>query len=434
MRDKFCDEDFLDVIQFIQNNIKFTDDWKQNICEVEKIKFYFEKKGIQPREGYIRRILQECVFLKNILNQIIYKCPNIVMNFNEYSNDSVFHSFLDIYCMMYFDEVCDVINVDISEEDVDSEYYTDVFKNYIMKINQPLLSSDEEKILLFKMKNGDEEAKKILIERNLRLVVFIAKRHFLFIGEKMSLIDLIQEGNIGLMKALSMYDLSYGVKFSSYAFYWISSSISRAIEKYSRLVRIPVNVIYKITKYRKECQRLENELFREPTIDEIASNLGISIEEAGALYHLLYDTISLSFESEDDMDDVGIALENKLSDASVNVEESAISSVVHDEVLQLFKECELTSREIDILLLRYGFYDDVIYTYEEISKKYSVSKQAIQAAEVKALNKIRCNKKVDDFAIYMRNSKKCLTRVRSHREKLRKLKNKRFYYWDMDSE
>lgn len=271
---------------------------------------------------------------------------------------------------------------------------------YFQQIDLPLLSEEEEKRLSYRCLNGDSEARNMLIERNLRLVVSIAKK---YIGSGLSFMDLIQEGNIGLMKAASKYDASKGYRFSSYAVWDINSSIQYAIFNQNRIIKIPVYVQKKINKLNKEYVKLQTILKRVPTKEEVIDYLNITSSEYNDYMFLNKDVISMQEVIDHDSDET---LENFLSLNIVDISEIAISNVVRDEYIKLFRQAKLSNREIDFLLMRYGFYDGNVYTLEEIGDKYNISRQAVYQFLKEVLNKLREFGEIKKYRFFSNSSKK----------------------------
>ena len=416
---------YINCKSFIQSNIHSYDDLKKNVKEIEKLFLYFEQIGYNPDVDFIAHLFNDCIELKNIFRSIMHFHSSVVLKneSSQFLKHRLFNMFLDTLCMEFYSEICDDIDTSMfPEKNVDAEYTDNSLNLYFHQIQLPLLSAEEERLLVMKMKNGDERAKQILIERNLRLVVFIARR---YIGKGLSFDDLIQEGNLGLIKSLEMYDISYGTKFSTYAYRGIASFILRAIENCGRNVRLPVHVSYKVSQYNRAYYELFNRFHRNATISEIADYLKITEDEVWKLRGYVHDTVSISSLIKDE----NIELGETLSDDTVDVENTVISDIMRSELVQLLYDCDLSDREIDILFARNGFYNGVIYTYHAISSKYHISKQAIQSAERRALNKIRACDKIDDFVIYLNNSSKCLKKIQAYRKTLVKGRN---YYNDIE--
>ena len=271
----------------------------------------------------------------------------------------------------------------------------DPIKIYLKDIgNVPLLSFDEEVALAKRIENGDEEAKNILSESNLRLVVSIAKR---YMGRGMALPDLIQEGNIGLMRAVSKYDYRRGFKFSTYATWWIRQAITRAIADQARTIRIPVHMVDTIHRLRKTAKALQQEYNREATIEEIAERMDLSVEKIREILQYAQEPISLESP-------VGDEDEQQLSDfirddQTILPAEAASLSFLKEQMSEVLST--LTKREAEVLKLRYGIESGHEMTLEEIGKEFDVTRERIRQIEAKALRKLRSKSKSTKLIDYL---------------------------------
>ena len=259
----------------------------------------------------------------------------------------------------------------------------DSVKMYLKDIGQvPLLTSEEEKELAEKMSQGDEEAKKRLSEANLRLVVSIAKR---YVGRGMQFLDLIQEGNLGLMKAVDKFDHTKGFKFSTYATWWIRQSITRAIADQARTIRIPVHMVETINKTGRVVRQLMQTLGREPTPAEIAKEMGVPEEKVIEIQKIAQDPVSLETPIVEEEDShLGDFIEDN---SAASPAEKAESRMLREQLLQVLDT--LTPRENEVLLMRYGLRDGRPKTLEEVGKEFNVTRERIRQIEAKALRKLR---------------------------------------------
>ena len=278
----------------------------------------------------------------------------------------------------------------ISEVNVD-----DPVKMYLKDIGKvPLLSSEEEIVLAKKMLEGDEYAKAKLSEANLRLVVSIAKR---YVGRtSMQFLDLIQEGNLGLIKAVEKFDHTKGFRFSTYATWWIRQSITRAMADQARTIRIPVHMVETIHKLTRSTRQLLQKLGRDPTVEEIAEYMQLPVEKIEEIQKIAQDPISLE-------NPVGEEDDSKIADF---IEDETIRSPVEVATQNLLKEQlmavidTLTPREQKVIRLRYGLDDSHPRTLEEVGKEFNVTRERIRQIEAKALRKLRHpnrSKKLVDF-------------------------------------
>ena len=270
----------------------------------------------------------------------------------------------------------------------------DPVKMYLKDIGKvPLLTADEEIELAKRMQEGDEEAKKRLSEANLRLVVSIAKR---YVGRGMLFLDLIQEGNLGLMKAVEKFDYHKGFKFSTYATWWIRQAITRAIADQARTIRIPVHMVETINRLTRASRILLQELGREPTPAEIAKELNMDEERVREIQKIAQDPVSLETPiGEEEDSHLGDFIED---DRAQTPSDSVEYTMLKEQLLSVLDT--LTPREEKVLRLRYGIDDGKPRTLEEVGKEFNVTRERIRQIEAKALRKLRHpsrSKKLKDF-------------------------------------
>ena len=294
----------------------------------------------------------------------------------------------------------DLPGMDVEEEIIDpvelaAEYnLDDPVRMYLKEIGQiPLLTPEEETELAQKVSTGDKEAKKKLTEANLRLVVSIAKKYS---GRGLHILDLIQEGNTGLIRAVDKFDYTKGNKFSTYATWWIRQAITRAIADQARTIRVPVHMVEVINKATRCNRKLVQELGREPTLEEIAEELNLPIEKIIEANHTAADTLSLDTPVGDEEDTtIGSFVED---DNTPGPAESTSNTMLAEALAEILNT--LTQREADVLRMRFGMYDGRNHTLEEVGQKFGVTRERIRQIENKAIRKLRHPsraKKIKDF-------------------------------------
>ena len=280
---------------------------------------------------------------------------------------------------------------DAEDEEIKLEDFSDLkgfniddpVKMYLKEIGKiPLLSADEERILAENMEAGDIEAKKKLAETNLRLVVSIAKR---YVGRGMQFLDLIQEGNMGLMKAVEKFDFRRGFKFSTYATWWIRQAITRSIADQARTIRIPVHLVETINKLVRIERQLVQELGREPTNEEISEHMGIEVDKVNEIRKIAQEPVSLETPiGEEDDSHLGDFIEDE---TAIAPDEAANFSMLKEQLNQVLST--LSDREKKVLELRFGLNDGTPRTLEEVGKEFEVTRERIRQIEAKALRKLK---------------------------------------------
>ena len=408
------------INNYINKHLKKSTVYEDSIKNFKKLDKFFETYNHIPNPDVLLQIIEENMEFSQMIESVMkkHKTQIISGNLEKIFDDSTIILIIETYCMLKNIEIKEPEEFEKDSIDSGNFELTDSVKTYLREIGRrPLLTLEEERKLAQRISKGDNYAREIFIESNLKLVVSIARR---YIGRGLSFLDLIQEGNLGLMTAVDKYDVSRGLKFSTYATHWIRQAITRAIADKGRNVRVPVHMYEKIGAYKKAVTNLEARLNRQPTINEIANEMGLSIPEVTKLHKLQNDTVSMNTLIGDDED---TELENFIPASEETPEDVAIVGTMQLQVRKLLEDCNLKPREIEVLMLRFGLNDREPMTLEEVGKKFNITRERVRQIESKALMKIRRSKHIKSLAEYMQNPDKSLENIEVFREKYRETGN-----------
>jgi len=295
--------------------------------------------------------------------------------------------------------------LEIPRDDTDKKYYSksdsayDSIQMYLKEIGRyPLISGNMEKELAKRIEAGDNDARNLLAQANLRLVVSIAKK-YANRSPDLTLLDLIQEGNLGLYKAVEKFDWTKGYKFSTYATWWIRQAITRALADQSRTIRVPVHMVETIAKYKQVVRRLTQDLGREPLPEEIALEMNLDVEKIYQIEKIDQSTVSLESPVGDDGDDGKSKLGDFLADDKIlSPDQESSRRIIQDQVKEILGDLPIKERKI--LEMRHGLIDGYTHTLEEVGKVFGVTRERIRQIEAKAHEKIRQHDKINRLRGY----------------------------------
>ena len=396
---------------YIQITVKKTDDYNVIMKQIRAFNSFLEKYNYVPTPEVLIELINKNENLNDLIKIIFLKNKDMIVSgdIEKLTDNNTLILLLEVYCL--------INNIEIKQSEENNIYYdddlklTDSVKIYLREIGEyPLLSIEQQRDLALKILEGDNKARELFINSNLRLVVSIARR---YIGNGLTFLDLIQEGNLGLITAVDKYDVKKGFNFSTYAIWWIRQAITKAIEYKGRTIRIAAHVYEKVQLYKKIFRNLEIKLNREPTINEIADEMELSVSEVSDLQQLQIDVVSINAIIGDEKEK---ELENFIVSSDDTPEEIATKENMQQDVKNLLISCNLKPRERDILILRYGLDGKEPMTLVEIGKIYNLTRERVRQIESNALKKIRKSNFVKRLVDYTESPTKSLLNIEMYRQ------------------
>lgn len=360
--------------------------------DTEKI----DKKEFQKRSGRLLKKGRERGFVT--FDEILKEFPQIEEDIEG------LESLYETFSVSGIDVLESTGMLQLDDEEEKKTGYTrrsssyDSIQMYLKEIGQyPLISAAEERELAQRIEAGDEEARTLLARANLRLVVSIAKR---YVGRSpdLTLLDLIQEGNLGLFKAVDKFDWTKGFKFSTYATWWIRQAITRALADQSRTIRIPVHMVETIAKYKQVVRRLSQDLGRDPMPEEVATEMGLEVDRIYTIIKIDQETVSLESPVGDETDGKSTLGDFIPDDTLLSPDHESSKRILSDQVNEILGD--LTPKERKILEMRNGIHDGINHTLEEVGKEFGVTRERIRQIEAKAHEKIRQHEKANRLRNY----------------------------------
>ena len=398
--------DSKDVINVINNYVNkyFIDvtNYKDAISAVNRLLSFFKSFNYILTPDIISEMIEKNEIFSWVIKLIVDRYKDIILfgNIEEIFDNIHMTMIVEIYCM--------INNIEINRLEVESDKYNDAYiadseRAYLKEIGKiPLLSVQEEKDLAKKVAQGDVDAKNLFIKSNLRLAAKIARG---YINRGLPYLDLVQEGNIGLIKAVEKFDAEKGYRFSTYATWWIRQAILKAIVEKTGDIKVPVHMHEKIRKCQKTVNILTENLNRPPTISEIADAVGLPVSEIEEIIKALPEVISLNAKIDETGDsEIG----DFISVDSDSIENITANGMLGNDLMNLLLNCGLSERELVILILRSGYYTDVPVPLESVGKMLNITRERVNQLQKRAYRKIRSFREVENLVVYTQYPNKSL--------------------------
>ena len=384
---------------------------KSSLKNLDKLNDFFHTFAYFPEQDVLMELLNKNQKFLNMIETIVqeYYSQIVAGKSAEIFDNEIIILSVETYCLIKEIEIKETIDQDEYDYD-DQSPDADSVKKYLNEIGSiPLLTQEQEREIALRISQGDEEAKKIMIESNLRLVIKIAKK---YTNRGLDFLDLIQEGNLGLIKAVEKYDVSKGNKFSTYAMCWIRQSISRAVREKSRNIRIPSQKYDDLYILKKTVAKMEALLQRQPTIEEVANEMGEPLFVVKELYLISKDTVSMNIKIGDDKDS---EIENFITMEENTPEDLAVIEDMKEQLYVLLNSTSLSSQEYEVIKLRFGLENSEKMSLEAIGQKFHVTRGRIRQIEYKAFQKLRRSSRIKEYAVFMSSPDKALKAIEEFR-------------------